>query len=934
MTMPAEDEPGHRAALTRRDLMFFERRLRDTAAALFSFKSHSLHFPRTREDCAPVWLEREKKLFLPLPDAEGGCLGVFTAGGVSKSPARLLPLWPALSSLIRDNLVLYKRSITDPVTGLFTRHYLLRRLERELETLRDPARLSPPADVEDTQGGRSSDAGREERRDAPAADRDAPAAGRNASPGARSSADVRGSVGRGDGGGPARFSTGILVVRLAALRDVVREYGYAFADDLMTALADCLTATCPEQALAARTGDSEFAVLLPAASPAACRSLSAAVVRAMRLVSLPHPQLREQIGIDLSVGYAVYPQDVAGDVFARPAVEQARIMLRKARLASALAGEHIPSHPGRVDPEGVTGFGRILAEGGRVLECLPMSALIISLGANAHAAEGQRFSVWSTRFPGGDARAGQPRSPLYKGETAIMEVYEDVSRAEVIHLGEPAWDIEPGDLLLLLPDEQGSRAGTGSRGPDPETGLLRHGEFLARWAEERDRVTSFALTLLRLAPKNSAAFRPDDGTPETAAETAAETAHAGFPLVHPEACMAEAARICRERFGPEAVGGRYSLNSLIFYHPFRNAERNARRDAAANGVAAPRAGTDPDGAPFPHFGTDADGASPPRIDPNAATQGIDQNTAAQGIDPNAAAQSPEARLNALIARCAEAVAEIESRLNLDAAAGIAPHPYLEFRKADALENSRKALEYALLLPGPHVGLLDSQALNISADKRFTKGDTFGAVREYQAALLADENNGTAWNSLGVCMAGLFRHAEAEAHFTRALECRPSDAMVLYNLGYMHQSAGRADEARRCFQECLNVDPDHLFALIRLGRLAENAGDAAGAREFYSRAARLPDGESPTRRHFARLCIAEGNTDEAREHLHEALLYDPGDAAAMSLLAGLYLDAGEDPEIALSLARRSVSLRPELKSGRALLARALEAAGNGRETGKR
>ncbi|MDR2604258.1 MAG: diguanylate cyclase, partial [Desulfovibrio sp.] len=342
--MPAEDEPGHRAALTRRDLMFFERRLRDTAATLFAFKSHSLHFPRTREDCAPVWLEREKKLLLPIPDGKEGCLGVFTAGGVSKSPARLLPLWPALSSLICDNLLLYRRSITDPVTGLFTRRYLLRCLERELETLRDPARLSPTADAGTLRDNQPFGQGRaaaqqragvdmspgEERE---AVRRDLPDAEGEALPGARPPADVRDNMGRDDGG-PARFSTGVLAVRLAALRDVVREYGYAFADDLMTALADSLTATCPEQALAARTGDSEFAVLLPAASPAACRNLSTAVVRAMREVSLAHPQLREHIGIDLSVGYAVYPQDMAGDVFARPAAEQARIVLRKARLAS------------------------------------------------------------------------------------------------------------------------------------------------------------------------------------------------------------------------------------------------------------------------------------------------------------------------------------------------------------------------------------------------------------------------------------------------------------------------------------------------------------------------------------------------------------------------------------------------------------------------
>ncbi|MDR1947238.1 MAG: tetratricopeptide repeat protein [Desulfovibrio sp.] len=824
--MPAENESGHRAALTRRDMMFFERRLRDMLAVFFSFKSHSLHFPRTSNDCALVRLENEKKLLLPIPDGKGGCLGVFTARGVSKSPTRMLSLWPAVSALISENLLLYKRSISDPVTGLFTRHYLLRCLEQEMGTLRDPARLSPSA--------------------------------------------AGGAGGGRDDGGPARFSVGVLVVRLAALRDVVREFGYAFADELMTALADTLPAVCPDQALAARTGDSEFAVLLPAAAPVACRALSADIVRAMRGVSLPHPLLREQVGIDVSVGYTLYPQDVAGDVFIRPAAEQARIVLRKARLASALAGEKAPAHPGRADPEGVMGFGRILTEGGRVLESLPLSGVIVSLGANAHAGEGQRFSVWSTCFPGGSGEYGRPRSPLYKGEIAIMEVYEDVSRAEVIHLGEPTWDIEAGDLLLLLPDEQGSRAGSGSRGPDPETGLLRHGDFLARWAEEREGAASFALALLRLAPKNAAPLHRFEGE---GGATEEEAAQEDFSPIRPEACIAEAARICRECFGrecfgPEAFGGRYSLNSLIFYHPFRETEW--------------------DGRPV---------------------------------------------TEALIAGYRTAVEAIGKRLNLDAAAGIAPHPYLDFRKADALENSRKALEYALLLPGPHVGLLDSLALNISADKRFIQGDTFGAVGEYRAALLADEKNGTAWNSLGVCLAGLSRHAEAEKHFARALECKPSDAMVLYNLGYMHQSAGREAEARRCFQECLAVDPGHLFALVRLGRLAENAGDAAGAREFYSRAAGLPGGESPTRRHFARLCIAEGNTEEAREHLHEALLYDPRDAAAMALLAGLYLDAGEDPEIALGLARRCVSLRPDLKSGRIQLVRALEAAGMKKEAGE-
>ena len=835
--------PSHRVTLDRRDMIVFEQRLRDAMASLFSFKSYSVHFPRNQGDASAAWIAAEKKLLLPLCDGKRPPLGLFVARGLShKAVAPLIPHWPALSALIADNLLLYKRSICDPVTGLFSRHYLLRCLEREIETLRDPIRLAPPVP------GTPTD----------------PAAGSIAREAARGSTEGLVSA-EGEG---RRSSIGTLVVRLAALRDVVREFGYQFADELMKALANALHESCPEQAVAARTGDSEFAVHLPSATPRACRDLASAIVDALRKVYVVHPLRREQVGIAPSVGYTLYPQDMTGELFVRPSAEQARVVLRKARLASALAGENMPRHPGRVDSDAVMGFSRILAEGGRVLESLPLSRVLISLGSNVHAREGQRFSVWSAAYrsqQNSEAQsANKPLAPLYKGEIVIMEVHENISQAEVIHLGEPSWDIEAGDMLVLLPDEQGSRAPekNGEIKLDAATGLLRHGDFLARWAEEREKTDSFALALVRLAPKGKAAQAEmgltaemadnlDDDTAAQNDNDSPERANAS----HPAHFMAQAVGLCREEMGEAIFGGRYGLNSLIFFHALPGKE------------------------------------------------GYSAQT-----------------LHSAYERTAKAIAE---RLNLDVAVGLAVHPYLDFRKADALENSRKALEYAMLLPRPHVGLLDSLALNISADKRFSQGDTFGAIKEYQMALLADENNGMAWNSLGICLAGLNRHAEAETHFSKALACNNNDAMALYNLGYMHQRQGRDNEARQLYRRCLEHEPDHLYAMVRLGQIAEAAANIKAARELYERAAILPGGESVTYRHFARLCVNEGKMDEAREHLHEALLYDPQDALAMSLLARLYLDAGEDPEMAATLARQSVSLRPELKSAWLQLARAME-----------
>ncbi|MDY7001632.1 MAG: GGDEF domain-containing protein, partial [Thermodesulfobacteriota bacterium] len=79
------------------------------------------------------------------------------------------------------------------------------------------------------------------------------------------------------------------------------------------------------------------------------------------------------------------------------------------------------------------------------------------------------------------------------------------------------------------------------------------------------------------------------------------------------------------------------------------------------------------------------------------------------------------------------------------ALGLAPFPYLSFTRSDTLENCRKALDYALLLKPPRVGLLDTLALNISADRLFSQDRIFDAIEEYKLALLADRTNTMARN---------------------------------------------------------------------------------------------------------------------------------------------------------------------------------------------
>ena len=265
-------------------------------------------------------------------------------------------------------------------------------------------------------------------------------------------------------------------------------------------------------------------------------------------------------------------------------------------------------------------------------------------------------------------------------------------------------------------------------------------------------------------------------------------------------------------------------------------------------------------------------------------------------------------------------------LGFPVAMGIACLPWLSYRAADALECSRKALEYALLLPPPHVGVFDSLAINISADKHYSQGDVFGAMKEYHLALLADEDNTLAWNSLGVCLAGLGRHGDARGAFEEAVKRRPGDPAGHYNLGTVHMALGEREQAAGRFRACLDLDPHHPFALIRLGELAESGRDKAEARRCYERALRDDPGSSSPYLRLARLEWGERRPDKAREFLHQALQRNPRDAFSLHFLARLYLDGGEDPELAESLIRQSLALRPDRKAAWLELARALEIRG--------
>lgn len=275
---------------------------------------------------------------------------------------------------------------------------------------------------------------------------------------------------------------------------------------------------------------------------------------------------------------------------------------------------------------------------------------------------------------------------------------------------------------------------------------------------------------------------------------------------------------------------------------------------------------------------------------------------------------------------AELCSEINHQHEVTIHTGISAFPCLNYSRIDTLENCRKALEHAGLAEFPYVACFDSVTLTISADRLFTQGDNFSALEEYKLALAADESNTLARNSLAICYARLGRLELARKHFQEITSLDENNLMAWYNLACVCLKQGEIKEAEKGFLKCLDIDADHAFSLFRLGQLAEKNNLLDKAAEFYNQAMQTSDGQDLAPRHLARLAWKKEQKEEAREFLHQALINNPRDAFSLNLMARVYLDSGDDPQIAESLARQSVALRPDVSGFWLDLAETLKAQG--------
>jgi superkiller protein 3 len=142
----------------------------------------------------------------------------------------------------------------------------------------------------------------------------------------------------------------------------------------------------------------------------------------------------------------------------------------------------------------------------------------------------------------------------------------------------------------------------------------------------------------------------------------------------------------------------------------------------------------------------------------------------------------------------------------------------------------------------------------------------------QAVKLAPQNAVYQYN-LGLLLAELGRHAEAEAAFRRAIELNPDYAAAWNNLGALYQSLQRHEEAETAYRRVIEFDPDDAQGYGNLGWLYYRQGRLEKAIAETERALSLAPDAPVLPYNLALFHLLAGRTDRALDLYASALAPD-------------------------------------------------------------
>jgi tetratricopeptide (TPR) repeat protein len=164
-----------------------------------------------------------------------------------------------------------------------------------------------------------------------------------------------------------------------------------------------------------------------------------------------------------------------------------------------------------------------------------------------------------------------------------------------------------------------------------------------------------------------------------------------------------------------------------------------------------------------------------------------------------------------------------------------------------------------------------------------KGDSTGAMMNFNKAIRINPNNAEAHYNLGNAYLSQSRLAMAAGEYRKAIGARPNYAKAYGNLAVALASMGESDEAIKNFRRVVELEPNSPDAYFNLAGILADKGLVDEAIGHLRKVVELVPQDASVRCELARLLLQQGKIEQAIAEYEGALKIDPANKEA---LAGL------------------------------------------------
>ncbi len=194
---------------------------------------------------------------------------------------------------------------------------------------------------------------------------------------------------------------------------------------------------------------------------------------------------------------------------------------------------------------------------------------------------------------------------------------------------------------------------------------------------------------------------------------------------------------------------------------------------------------------------------------------------------------------------------------------------------------------------------------LAADRQ----DAVGARKSFVRALQLNPRDAEAVGDLVTLEVQAKRPADARRLVEAYLTDFPDDAGVRILAARTYATTGDIAKAEDALRYVLDRDSSNVDAYTMLGQLYIRAGRLDEARAEYEKVLARNPNSIPANTFLAVILEAQQKPDEAKRRYEHVLELDPNAAVAANNLANLYVERGENIDLALQLAQRAKQLLP-------------------------